>query len=295
MVINRRRAASSAISRAKKIDGHINEGSYAEYIGGQTISGTQKSDVEDKLGYKHSVKSGKKWQVFLYSHSRISSSQNLNILEPCLDAFTEDPEAYFRDRIACVEYKEAYVAKYGRPKAKLLLNEEVSNHVGDNLYIDAKEKLSKSTSKVVGELKNKNTLRNFLAEALFNIDEVIFLAIKDDTFKKDKRYKVFHRDDVLDVLMNHVFPEVSKAGNVPEDYNVGQQKTLLCYKKSNGRNKNIVEIEIRNDSATHYKQVRFNMYSKDTLALLVNDLSHLPIKKMSKDNVWIYGAATNFF
>ena len=38
--------------------------------------------------------------------------------------------------------------------------------------------------------------------------------------------------------------------------------------------KNIVEIEIRNDSEIHYKQVRFNMYSKDALFLLTREFGN---------------------
>ena len=54
---------------------------------------------------------------------------------------------------------------------------------------------------------------------------------------------VFSKDDVLDTLSDRLFPEISKAGNVPEDYNVAAQKTLLCYLKADGKPKNIVEIE----------------------------------------------------
>jgi hypothetical protein len=290
MAINRRRAPSSQISREKKLSGHLREDDYATLIGGETISGTQKGDVLDKKGNLYSVKSGKKWQVFLYVYDRIADSKNLKILQPCLDAFTKDPQQYFKDRIKCIEFKEAYVKEYGRAKAKELPNKVVINALGANEYIEAKERLAKSTVSVRDRLKDKNVLRGFLGEALFNNDEVSFLAIKDTTYKKDDFFKVFAKEDVLDILSDQLFPEVSKAGNVPEDYNVSAQKTLLCYLRNNGKSKNIVEIEIRNDSDVHYRQVRFNMYSKDALTLLLERQSPLPVKEVF-NNVKVYGLA----
>lgn len=290
MTINRRRAPSSLISRTKKLDGHVNENNFADLIGGETLSGTQKSDVRDSHGYLHSVKSGKKWQVFLYGYDRISKSRTLRILKPCLDAFSTNPEEYFSDRIRCIEFKEAYVSKYGREKAKLLTNSEVSIALGKNLYIESKEELAKSTSLVCNALQDKMFLREFLTEALFNDQEVDFLAIRDDTYIKDKKFRVFEREEVIEILSRKLEPFVSQAGKVPEDYNVPSQKTLLCYKKDGGKNKNIVEIEIRNDSSTHYRQVRFNMYSRDTLYLLLGELDRKPSRNINH-SVIAYGNA----
>ena len=294
MTINRRRAPSSSISRAKKLDGHANEDNFADLIGGETLGGTQKSDVRDSNGHLHSVKSGKKWQVFLYGYERISKSRSLKILKPCLDAFCTNPEEYFTDRIKCIEFKENYVSRFGRAKAKLLSNTEVSKALGKNLYIQSKENLAKSTSLVCDALQDKMFLREFLTEALFNNQEVDFLAIRDDTYLKDKKFRIFEREEVIEILSQKLEPSVSQAGKVPEDYNVASQKTLLCYKKENGKNKNIVEIEIRNDSSTHYRQVRFNMYSRDTLYLLLTELDKKPSKPINT-SVSAYGNAVGKF
>ena len=69
-------------------------------IGGVVIKGIQKADIKDKNGKLHSVKSGKKWQVFLYAYNRIAASKYLNILLPCQDAFPEDvnPNDLFIDQ-----------------------------------------------------------------------------------------------------------------------------------------------------------------------------------------------------
>ena len=285
MTINRRRAASSAISSAKKTGGHKNEEIYASLIEGAVIKGTQKGDVKDKIDFQYSVKSGKKWQVFLYGHDRIASSKYLKILQPSLEAFPENSEIYFRDRIRCIEFKEAYVKKHGREAAKLLPNRDVMEALGSNEYINSKSRLAKATSEACSKLEDKSFLRKFLAEALFNNDEVTYLAVRDSTYKKDNVFKTFEREDVLDIFSNSLFPATSKAGHVPEDLNVSGQKTLLRYAQDDKVLKNIVEIEIRNDSDIHYRQVRFNMYSKDALFLLIEGLHgstvSSPIKGLS--------------
>jgi hypothetical protein len=290
MQINRRRAPSTQISREKKLGGHARETLYAELIGGSTIRGTKKGDVQDKHGNLHSVKSGRKWQVFLYGHNRISSSQHLSILQRCLDAFPIDAAKYFEDRIQCIARKEAHIKQHGRAKELRLTNEAVEAALKSNEYIRSKQQLAVATRSVCEALHEKTYLRQFLGEALFNNTEVSFLAVKDSTYKKDEQFKVFLRDDVLDILTSRLFPTLSKAGHVPEDYNVPGQKTLLCYKTNSGATKNIVEIEIRNDSHVHYRQVRFNMYSKDTLSILLTNSPRLPSSQLC-DGVMVYGEA----
>lgn len=289
-MINRRRAPSKTISSQKKKEGHKNEDLYAVLIDGETIKGTQKGDVEDNMGYLHSVKSGRKWQVFLYGYERILSSKYLKILSPCLESFTDDADQYFYDRTRCIQFKEDFVKKHGKSKAKLLSNEEVAKEIGPNTYMQAKTKLAQSTLAVCRSLEDSRLRRNFLAEALFNLEEVDFLAIKEDKLSPTKDFRVFAREDVLDVLTPKLLPLQSRAGHVPEDYNVAGQKVLFYYLKDENRTKNIVEIEIRNDSNVHYRQVRFNMYSRDTLGMLINNLSKKPIKSMGP-NVSLYGQA----
>jgi|LakMenEpi03Aug12_release.lakeMendotaPanAssembly.Ray.scaffolds.fasta_scaffold490657_1 hypothetical protein len=292
MSVKKRRAASSEISREKKLGGHQNERDFADLIGGQRIVGTKKGDVLDPKGHKYSVKSGKKWQIFLYSYERILQSNFLNILTPCLEAFTTDAELYFTDREICLQYKEAYIAKHGREKAKILKNEEIKKKFSNNEYIKSKDKLAQSTIEVCENLKLTSNRRKFLQEAIFNGMEVSFLAIKDDTFRRDGAYRIYEREEVLSILSSELIPGTSNAGHVPEDYNVSGQKTLLRYKTDSGIEKNIVEIEIRNDSIQHFREVRFNMYSKDTLILLDKHLG----KKSSKSlghGVFALGSASS--
>jgi hypothetical protein len=290
MSINRRRAPSSKVSSEKKLDGHKREFKYARLLGGKTLGGTIKRDVEDKHGNFHSVKGGKKWQIFLYRENKIESSRYLNILLPCLNAFTANPTQYFQDRTKCISFKETYISKHGRAKAKDLSNEIISQHLGVNSYMRSKEKLALTTKAVSDKLCNPSFLRCFLAEAIFNNDEVLYLAVEDSTLRKDMLFKVFMREDVLDILARKLYPSVSKAGLTPSDYNVGGQKTLLRYVDGRNNDKNIVEIEIRNDSEQHYREVRFNMYSKDTLYLLLSELDQISTKKPC-DGMILYGKA----
>jgi len=294
MKINRRRAPSSKISSEKKISGHQREADYSDLIEGEVIKGTQKGDVKDKNNVLHSVKSGKKWQIFLYSYNRISDSKYLKILKPCLDSFPTDYNSYRMDREKCIAYKENYIKENGREAAKKLSNKEVENQLGSNVYIDSKTKLGMTTDHICETLKSKDFLYNFLGESIFNNQDVKYLAIKDTHYNDDGVFKVFDRHDVLKTFTGNLNPSISKAGHVPEDFNVAGQKTLLTYKKNNGRQKNIVEIEIRNDSELHYRQVRFNMYSKDALFLLSNRLKILK-KKSVADNVIAFNQAINTF
>lgn len=294
MEINRRRAASSQVSRDKKLGGHLREREYADLINATRILGTAKGDVKDTQSRLHSVKSGRKWQVFLYGYKTIAASNYLDVLQPCLDAFTPQPEQYFEDRKECIAFKEQFVRQHGKEKAKQLTNDAVVTSVGKNTYIQSKDRLALATLDVCEALRDRKFLRNFLGEAMFKNAEVTYLAVKDSTYKKDQLFKVFHRDDVLDILSAKLVPSVSKAGRVPEDYNVEGQKTLLRYMTRTDTLKNIVEIEVRNDSAVHYRQVRFNMYSKDTLHLLLASESSLPMNKHG-NHVLVYGQAIESF
>jgi hypothetical protein len=290
MPINRRRAPSSKISSEKKKDGHKNEVIFASLIKGEVIKGTQKGDVKDSFNNSYSVKGGKKWQIFLYTRKRIKESIYLNILQPCIDSFPNDYEKYLKDRVTCISFKEKYILENGREAGKLLSNEKVIKKLGENVYFSSKVLLNKNNIIISKKLLDKEVLKNFYNEALFNNNEVKFLTIKDNRIKDRNVFKIFTKDDVLNILTEKTFPQISKAGRVPEDLNIEGQKILLCYKKDNGIFKNIVEIEVRNESEDKYRLLRFNMYSKDALDLL----EKLP-KKLINNSIITYGDANDKF
>ena len=289
-MVNRRRAPSSQTSSLKKRIGHKVEEVFAKLIDGKVIKGSQKGDVSNSDGKLFSVKNGKKWQVFLYSYNRILKSLYLKVLTPCLDAFPEDWDLYNSDRTKCKEFKENYVLENGKDAAKSLLNEQLGSILGQNQYMEAKELLSYATEDVYRALSCKVTLYNFLKEAFFNNEEVDYLAVKDTHYKKDNVFKVFDKEDVLKALTANLYPALSVAGRAADDYNVAGQKTLLKYNKS-GKPKNIIEIEIRNDDRSKYRQVRFNTYSEDILFLLLNEYK----PRKLNENLVVFGSASKCF
>lgn len=294
MEINRRRAPSSEISREKKLSGHKVESLVAELIGGDVIKGTNKADFIDKNNNVYSIKSGKKWQIFLYSNDRIANSKHLKILKLCLDSFPNDYSSYLEDRTTCISYKENYQREYGNEKAKLLSNETLKSILGDNSYMDSKKKLREATPIVVDFLNDKVNMKNFLSEAIFNIDEASFLIIQDNTYRKDNCLHVFSKKTVLNTLCREIYGKTSTAGKVAIDYNVPGQKVIFQYLKDDGKPKNIIEIEVRNDSESKYKSIRFNMYSQDTLFLLIEkniDIS----RKQIHENLIAYENAIDCF
>ena len=74
--------------------------------------------------------------------------------------------------------------------------------------------------------------------------------------------------------------ENSVAGNIPTDLNIEGQKVLFRYKT------NVVEIEIRNDSIRHFKQVRFNMLREKALELI---LEKTKLLNKINENVIFFG------
>ena len=55
---------------------------------------------------------------------------------------------------------------------------------------------------------------------------------------------------------------------------------------------NLAELEMRNDSVTHYREIRFNMYKPKAMKLL---FSKITLKHNYNDKVILYGEATRHF
>ena len=66
-----------------------------------------------------------------------------------------------------------------------------------------------------------------------------------------------------------------------------EQKVLLRY---NGRN--VGELEMRNESAVHYREIRFNMIKPKVLSLL---FTKIPKTSEYNNLVYIYGNASKSF
>lgn len=144
---------------------------------------------------------------------------------------------------------------------------------------EAKERLRIPMRKLAGLFQEKRLLRAFLNASLFNAGEVNYL-----TAKHEGVFHVFLNQDVIKVFSDNLEVCNSKArtaGQMPE------QKVLFRYKGLN-----LGELEMRNDSAIHYRQVRFNMIKPRVMDLLFTEI---PLAKKFNDRVWVYGNAAKCF
>lgn len=143
----------------------------------------------------------------------------------------------------------------------------------------AKERLRRPMKKLAELLQDKRLLRAFLNASLFNAGEVNYLTVKHEGV-----FHVFLNQDVIKVFNESLEVCNSRAlasGQVPE------QKVLFRY---NGLN--LGELEMRNDSVIHYRQIRFNMLKPKVMDLL---FARIPLARVFNDKVWIYGNASRRF
>ncbi|MBI4186666.1 MAG: hypothetical protein HY530_04055 [Chloroflexi bacterium] len=143
----------------------------------------------------------------------------------------------------------------------------------------AKERLRRPMSKLAELFQDKRRLRAFLNKSIFNGGEVNYLTVKHEGI-----FHVFLNQDVVQVFSDNLEVCNSRAltaGQTPE------QKVLFRY---NGLN--MGELEMRNDSEIHYREVRFNMIKPKVMNLL---FTKIPLVKEFSDKVWVYGNASKRF
>lgn len=121
----------------------------------------------------------------------------------------------------------------------------------------AKLRLQTPMREVKKRLQNKALLRAFLRKSIFNGGEVNYLTIL-----RDGIFCVYWSDDVINTMAN-TFEVVNSAAHQSGQYDA--QKVLF---RRNG--KNVGELEMRNDSHQHYRELRFNMNRKPCLEMLDN-------------------------
>lgn len=144
---------------------------------------------------------------------------------------------------------------------------------------EAKEKLRPHMVALAEKLQDKDRLRAFIGKSMFNGGEVNYLTV----YERGK-FNVFWGKEVEHIMADNIEVTNSKAlqaGQFPE------QKVLLRYK-----NTNMAEVEMRNDSPVHYREIRFNMLKQKAMALLFDK-----IKKQKKynDKVILWGDAAKHF
>lgn len=252
----KKRAMTTEAARAKKLRGHEVEALFAKIIGGVVYQASQKdkADVTDKDQRRHSVKSGKYWQVFLYGKTRLARNtifqaigQVAPLMVECIDAFPEKREDYVRDKHA------------------------------------AKTRLQKPMRLLAEELRKPQILKAFISKSLFNAGEVDYLSIL--RIGGDLPFHVFTQKDVVDVLSENLSVENSQKRG---DSQYAEQKVIFQW-----RGKNVGELELRNDSETHYREMKCRFHAGPITDLLAEEIPAFETRLEGK--IRVYGQSVQLF
>jgi len=138
-----------------------------------------------------------------------------------------------------------------------------------------KEKLKTPMRKLCQKLRQKRLLAGCIDKSMFNSGEVDFLVVKNEG-----KFYVFAGNEVVEVLTENIKVENSKAKIKGQ---LDDQKVVF---KVEG--KTIGEIEMRNDSEIHYREVKFWLAKNQTLNLLTAKITS---SKKLKENLILYGIA----
>jgi len=253
--IRKRRAMTTEAARRVKLSGHEAEKEFADLIGGQIYPGTRKKDVIDAQNNIHSVKSGdKKWQVFLYGKKRFEDS--IGFLGARL----------FINCIDCF------------PEAR---RDYLNNKTKCKLKIQPKMRTLKDLLESSNPIFLHSNKLVFFQEAVFHSSEVDYFTVKENNL-----FHVFDANEVIRVINDFTVVANSKAiqGDQMDD-----QKVIFIL---SDKDITIGEIEMRNDSEVHYRQVKFWLDREITLNLLKDKIK--PARKKST-RIIAYGKAINKF
>jgi len=144
---------------------------------------------------------------------------------------------------------------------------------------EAKEKLRPHMVALADKLKEKHRLKAFLSKSIFNGGEVNYLTVLEAG-----KFHIFWGPEVVQIMTDNfevANSQSRQAGQFPE------QKVILKYEGVN-----LGEIEMRNDSPVHYREIRFNMYKPKAMKLLFDEIT---LKKDFNDKVVMYGNAIRHF
>jgi hypothetical protein len=140
-----------------------------------------------------------------------------------------------------------------------------------------KEKLQEPMRELCQRLKEKRLLAAFIDKSMFNSGEVDFFVIKEGEI-----FHVFWSREVVDTLTDNFEVENSKARGRGQ---FDDQKVVF---KVSG--KTCGEIEMRNDSEVHYREVKFWLDKKLTFDLLTSQITR---KRKLSERITLYGKAIN--
>lgn len=140
-----------------------------------------------------------------------------------------------------------------------------------------KKKLQIPMRKLCQKLKEKKLLAAFIDKSMFNSGEVDFLVIREG-----ENYHIFWSREVVDALSNKYEVENSKSRGKNQ---FDDQKVIF---KVSGKTHG--EIEMRNDSKVHYREIKFWLDKKLTFSLLREVIEK---NKTTRHKLILYGKAIN--
>ncbi|MBI4721767.1 MAG: hypothetical protein HY769_01995 [Candidatus Stahlbacteria bacterium] len=180
-------------------------------------------------------------------------------------------------------FEEDYSFKAMNGIGQLLLDCIECFPVSRSRYLENKQlyknKLQQPMIELCNKLRNKNILSAFIDKAMFNSGEVNYLAIKHED-----KFHIYWSRDIVNTLSENIVVENSQARNVNQTSN---QKVVF-------RVNNITygEIEMRNDSDVHYREVKVWLNKKLIVDLLFNNITKV---QEYSDRVLVYGGAIKKF
>ena len=148
--------------------------------------------------------------------------------------------------------------------------------------LTAKQQLQIPMRALMAKLSDRQRLRAFLSKAFFNFGEVQYLTIKHKGV-----FHVFLNNDVLDVLSAELEVDNSQARNRGQ---MAAQKVVFKYKGIN-----MMELEMRNESKKHYREVRFLMSIPKAMDLLLDKIPETGEYKNRVAKIVVHGNASKKF
>lgn len=145
--------------------------------------------------------------------------------------------------------------------------------------LKAKEKLRPHMVVLANKLKEKYRLKAFIEKSMFNGGEVNYLTVKDN-----KIFHVFWGKEVAQVMVDNLEVANSQARQADQ---FPEQKVVFRFDGTN-----LAELEMRNDSPIHYREIRFNMYKPKAMKLL---FSKITLKQNYNEKVILYGETIKHF
>lgn len=143
----------------------------------------------------------------------------------------------------------------------------------------AKERLRKHMVALAEKLQDKYRLKAFLSKSMFNSGEVNYLTVLDN-----HKFHIFWSKEVEQVMVDNLLVTNSQARQVGQ---FPEQKVIFKYEGIN-----LGEVEMRNDSIIHYREIRFNMIKLKMMKLLYTKITQ---KQNFNNDVIIYGEAIKHF